>query len=108
MKTPKLPTIASIAALLRALKTDIGDDYRAYEDCDDSTPSMLVTIGASGASRDDWSYQTGDTSYTGGCYGYTHWGQCALTRRANTTELARNILDQIADSWYSSEAYANS
>lgn len=97
--TPKirLPLIKDIRALLIDLKSAIDDEYRAYDDCDvdDTTPSMLVTIGADDSG--DWSWQTGDNSYSGGGYGYPHWALVTLTRRANCTELARDAVAQIAE-----------
>jgi hypothetical protein len=92
----KLPLIKDIRALLISLKPTINDDYRAYGDCDgDTVPSMLVTIGADESGN--WSWQTGDNSYSGGAYHYPHWAVVALTRRANCTELARDAIDQIAE-----------
>ena len=93
----RLPLIKDIRALLIDLKPTIGDDNRAYDGCDvdDTTPSMLVTIGADDSG--DWSWQTGDNSYSGGAYHYPHWAVIALTRRANCTELARDAVAQIAD-----------
>lgn len=83
--------------LLIALKADIGDDFRADEDCD--IPSMCVTVAVdySGATL-TWAYQTGDNSYSGGCYGKRHWGIVALTRRANCRDLALDLGDQLLES----------
>lgn len=89
----KLPKIKVIRALLIALKPNIGDEYRATED--DDVPGMCVTIGAS--DNGSWSYQTGDNSYTGGAYGHPYWAVIYLYRRSNSTELARDAVDQIAD-----------
>lgn len=91
--TDPLPPLADIRALLIELKRDIDDDYRADDDID--IPSMCVTIGADG--RGQWSYQTGDNSYTGSAYHYPHWAVVTLTRRSNCTELAADVLDQLAD-----------
>lgn len=91
----KLPLIKDIRALLVALKPDIGDEYRATDDRDDNTPGMCVTIGAS--ADGSWSYQTGDNSYTGGAYGHPYWAVIYLYRRSNSTELARDAVDQIAE-----------
>jgi hypothetical protein len=95
----KLPSIAEISRLLVALKKDIADDYRCTDDPDDTTPGMLVTIGAS--PNGSWSYQTGDNSFTGGAYGHRHWGLCYLNRRSNSRELAREAINEIADSMHS-------
>ena len=91
----RLPTIADLARLFSALKPEIHDDYRAFEEDDDSnTPSMQVTIGwtpESGA----WDYQTGDNSYSGGAYLHPHWAVVALYRRSNVRDLAREVQDQL-------------
>ncbi len=83
--------------LLRVLKKDIGDEYRASEW--DTVPSMQVTIGAT--PKEDgslsWNYQTGNNSYSGGAYGHPHWGVISLYRRSNCAELAKDCVDQIAE-----------
>lgn len=91
----KLPLIKDIRTLLVSLKRDIGDEYRASGDRDDSTPGMQVTIGADDTGA--WSYQTGDNSYTGGAYGMPYWGVISLYRCSNSTDLARDVIDQIAE-----------
>lgn len=97
MKKPKykLPRIGEIARLLRSLKPEIEDEYRATDAPDDITPGMCVTIGASPDGT--WSYQTGDNSYTGGAYGHKYWGVTYLYRRSNCQELAREVVDEIAE-----------
>jgi len=83
-------------ALLRSLKADIHDDYRASDDPDDKLPGMCVTI----ACNDDatsWSYQTGDNSFTGGAYGLPHWAIVYLYRRSNCKALAKEVCEQLAD-----------
>lgn len=87
--------------LLKSLKTDIRDDYRSSEDPDDTMPGMCVTIGFTPSDVDtdcSWHYQTGDNSYSGGAYGHAHWAVISLYRRSNSTELANDIADQIAES----------
>lgn len=83
------------AALLRVLKRDIADDYRATEDPEDTVPGMLVTFGLSAAG--DWSYQTGDNSYTGGAYGFPYWGLAYLDRRSNCKKLAQAAFNDAAE-----------
>lgn len=87
----------SVTRLLRALKADIGDEYRASEDED--RPGMCVTIGATPQEDGSlsWSYQTGNNSYTGGAYGHPHWGVVSLYRRSNCEELAHEAVEEIAD-----------
>ena len=89
----KTPTIKEIASLLKGLKRHIDADCRAYEDSE--TPSILVTVGCD--SQGSWSYQTGDTSFIGGAYGFPYWGQTALERRSNCLELARDIIEELKD-----------
>ena len=92
-----------IRALLIALKPDIADDYRAYEDDDSGIPSMQITI-AVDAECTEWSYQTGDNSFTGGCYSLPYWGVSALYRRSNCAELARELLGQALEQIETKEA----
>jgi hypothetical protein len=82
-----------VTALVRALIPTIGEEYRATEE--DESPSMLITVGAdeSGA----WSYQTGDNSYTGGAYSFPVWGLGYLYRDSDPAEVARGIVDEIAE-----------
>lgn len=103
MKT-RIITIKDVTELLKSLKRDIGDEYRAQGCEDETTPSMDVTVGATPPEYDlngrvqrdgGWDYQTGDNSFTGGAYGHPFWGTCVLTRRANCTELARQICEDI-------------
>lgn len=79
-----------MVALIKELKKQIGDEYRAS---DDSTrPSMSVTVGAD---ADGWSYQTGDNSYTGGAYGYATWAVVEIDRRSNSRSAADDIVRQL-------------
>lgn len=91
----KLPTIKEVAALIKSLKKDIGDEYRAEGDEDSNVPSMQVTIGID-PETGAWSYQTGDNSYTGGAYGYHYWGVTTITRRSNSREVARYLIEDAA------------
>lgn len=87
-----------ITRLLKALKHDIGDDYRACED--DDCPGMCVTIGATPNDEGEliWSFQTGDNSYSGGAYSHHNWGVIYLYRRSRSAELARQAVEEIAES----------
>lgn len=89
-----------VCRLLKSLKADIGDEYRATDDPDDNTPGMCVTIGATPTEQGElsWSYQTGDNSYSGGAYGHHNWGVVYLYRRSNCADLAKDCVNEIADS----------
>ena len=95
-----------VTRLLKALKPDIGDEYRACED--DECPGMQVTIGATPDEDGNlsWSYQTGDNSYTGGAYSHHNWGVIYLYRRSKSAELAHAAVEEIAESIGQSD-YAN-
>ncbi|MCP3665728.1 MAG: hypothetical protein GY696_25075 [Gammaproteobacteria bacterium] len=51
-----------------AIKVDLLDALKV-----DDIPCLQVTIGVSDDGK-TWGYQTGDNSYTGGAYGFPHWG----------------------------------
>lgn len=94
---PKLqtPTIEELACLIRAIKSDICDDYKEEED---DTPSICLTIGAS--YDESWDYQTGDNSYSGGAYGHPFWGVGYVTRDCNSRELAKEIIEDCRSQVY--------
>jgi hypothetical protein len=89
---PKLPTIKELAALIKAVKRNIDNDCRASDDNEDTLPRIQLTCGIN--YQGEWSYQTGDNSYTGGAYGYPYWAVISVYRRSNSRGLAREILDQ--------------
>ena len=95
-----MPTIKDLSRLIISLKPHICDDYRAYPDeygMDEETiPSMLLTIGWN-PENGEWDYQTGDTSYTGGAYHYPIWASCAIYRRSNSRELARDLIAELGE-----------
>ena len=88
-----------IAALLRALKADIDDEYRCSDDADDNTPGMCVTVATSDGQ--DWVYQTGDNSFTGACYHRSHWAVIYLYRRSNCDELAKAAIEEMNEGLFS-------
>ena len=86
-------------ALLKVLKRDIEDDFRATEG--DTTPGMCVTFGFKPATEDkpfSWMYQTGGNSFYGHSYGLPFWGVVSLHRRSNCRELALDAANEINDS----------
>ena len=85
---------ADLMELARVLIPTIDDDYRCSDDPDDETPGMLVTVGAD---ADGWSYQTGDNSFTGGAYGFAHWGLGYLYRDTSPEEFADAVMSDLAD-----------
>lgn len=90
--------IKDVTRLLISLKKQIADDYRATDDPDDNTPGMQVTIATTDGK--DWTYQTGDNSYSGGCYHYRYWSVIYLYRRSNCAELAREAVEECMSEVY--------
>lgn len=87
--------------LLKSLKPDIQDDFRADEFDDSGVPSMCVTIGFTPETEEkdcSWGYQTGGNSYTGGAYDHRHWAVLTIHRRSNCKDLAIEAAEEIAES----------
>lgn len=82
-----------IVQLLKAIKKEICDDYIQGED---TLPSIDITISINEKCT-SWSYQTGDNSFSGGCYGDLYWGIGTLYRRSNTEELAKELLSDLSN-----------
>jgi hypothetical protein len=88
-----LPEKSDIEGLVNDCKAEISDEYRAYED--DDEPGIQLTIGWDG--KKDWSFQTGDNSYTGGAYHYPHWAVVAVYRDTDASEIAVEIHEQLEE-----------
>jgi hypothetical protein len=95
---PKLlvPSVKELAHLIRAIKKDISDEYRAHEE--DEIPGICLTIGCS--YDKGWGWQTGDNSYTGGAYGHPFWGVGSIHRRSNSIEVAKEIINDVYEQTY--------
>lgn len=92
-KTRILP---ELSGLLKELQSDIGDEYRDSDDPNDDTPAMRITI-ATDDHLSNWTYQTGDSSFSGSCYHYPYWGCGTLTRDSNCSELADELIENLAE-----------
>lgn len=89
----KHPNIKELYSLVRDYKKAIDDDCRAYEDSE--KPGILLTVGADGKGK--WGFQSGDTSFSGGAYGFPFWGQVEINRGSNCRQLARDLFNEILD-----------
>ena len=84
--------IRDVARLVRQVKLDIQDDYLAFED--DERPSIQLTVAAD-TLNGDWTYQTGDNSYSGGAYHYRFWGVTGVYQDSNCLEVAKDLVGQV-------------
>jgi len=88
--------LPELAKLIKALIPEIGDEYRASDDFQDHTPAMAITISVN-ADCSEWSYQTGDNSYTGGCYRHPFWGVGTIYRDSKPMDLANELVESLAE-----------
>ncbi len=93
-------TIKELYPLVRAVKGDIADDYRAFDE--EEEPGIQLTVGYTPKTyngvehdTDSWNFQTGDNSWTGDAYSHPIWGVVGVYRISNCREVAREIIDQI-------------
>ena len=84
--------------LVKAIKGDIEDDFLAFEE--DEEPGIQITVGYD-PEDDTWDYQTGDNSFSGNAYFYPIWGVVGVYRNSNCREVAKELIEQIAEQmWY--------
>lgn len=82
--------------LVSRLVGEIDEDYRSsIQEPDDETPMMDVTIACD--SNLDWTWQTGDNSYSGSIYSYPHWAVVYLSRDDDPESVVTDIIDQLGE-----------
>ncbi|MDD3885143.1 MAG: hypothetical protein PHW66_09490 [Gallionella sp.] len=92
----KLPSIKDVAALVRHVKAQVPQSDPDYIADEDDKPGIDLTIGVNTLTG-EWSWQTGDNSYTGGAYGCRDWGVTRVYRATNSRECARDLINQVAE-----------
>ena len=92
----KLPSIKDVAALVRHVKAQVPQSDPDYIADEDDKPGIDLTIGVN-VLTGEWSWQSGDNSYTGGAYGYRDWGAPRVYRATNSRECARDLINQVAE-----------
>lgn len=100
--------MVDIRELISGLILDIGDEYRAPGDDDSDEPSMQLTVGHDMAKcahdpayvEQCWTYQTGDNSFSGGCYHKPHWAVVTLTRDLDPSDVAEDIMEQLVEAYH--------
>jgi len=89
-------TRKNLSELIDYLKSEIADDYRStIQEIGDENPMMDVTIGCD--NELEYSWQTGDNSYTGGAYGYPHWAVVYLSPDDDTNRIVDSIIEQLEE-----------
>ena len=83
---------ADIRAFLDLNWTDFLKDAKEYD-------GYGVYTFATNESGDEWSYQTGDNSFTGGCYCHPHWVVDTIAANPDycAVDCANYIIDQLEE-----------
>jgi hypothetical protein len=83
---------------LKALITANLDHWQSYiepaTDDDDEVSYLDLTIGLSDAG-DEWSYQTGDNSFSGGAYCFPNWAVISFATDSNVDDVVADLLREI-------------
>lgn len=82
-----------IEANLKDWKDYISDDPKDFEEGE--IPYNTLTVGLNDKGS-EWSYQTGDNSFTGGAYGSPHWAVVYFFKGTSALELFENLLIDIS------------
>jgi len=95
MCIPVLPTVEEVSELVSdIIKGEWWNDEGMIDLTIATNGEELPNI-SGGA---DWTFQTGDNSYTGSCYHYRHWAVTTISREDdNPNEIAENLVDQLAE-----------
>ncbi len=91
------PTIKDVAAVLISKKVHIEDHMIDGEES--TVPGVDITLGWT-SEDNSWAVQTGDNSLSGFAYGHPHWAVSYLTRRSNSRELAKELIQQLKELEY--------
>ena len=82
-------------------KENIEEDESCEQD-DNDDPDIenanynTITVGMD--KDGNWGWQSGDNSYSGGAYGYRHWGVADyITKDSDINEHVQNIIGQLED-----------
>ena len=77
---------SNIAKLVKQIK-------KSYAVCKEG---LDLTVGYNPKTK-EWDYQTGDNSYSGACYFYPVWGVTTIFPKSKSTDLAKDVVNQILD-----------
>jgi hypothetical protein len=97
MKSLILPTNEEVSELIERIVSHLNQDG-------DWLDGLDLTIATNGEANDcdtaDWTFQTGDNSYSGSCYHYRHWAVTTVYRDTNPSETATELINQLDESFF--------
>jgi hypothetical protein len=96
----KFPSIAAVAKMLRAYNREAEPDWSEPGQPDDKWCDVRLQVWPNGG----WAVHCGDPSYDQDHRGY--WGASCIPgarRRFNSTETARDLLEQVKESYSEAE-----
>ena len=77
-----------------AISTVSPEDFASAIE-EDEAPYNYLTVGMNDSG--EWSFQTGDNSFTGGAYGYAHWAVVSVFEDSDPEEVYQEIVSQLED-----------
>ena len=75
---------------------EIESEAIAYDPDNQEYLGLDLTIAAS-ETGDDWNFQTGDNSYTGGAYGLPNWAVTSIQPDSDPLEVYDDVIDQLEE-----------
>ena len=76
-----------------AISTVDPNDFEGEHEDDVAYNYLTVGMNDSG----EWSFQTGDNSFTGGAYGYPHWAVVSVFEDSDPEQVCQEIISQLED-----------
>lgn len=76
-----------------AISTVDPDNFEGEDEDDIAYNDLTVGMNDSG----EWSFQTGDNSFTGGAYGYAHWAVTSVFEDSDPEAVYQEIVEQLED-----------
>jgi len=79
---------------LRTQLPELHNALQAYLSTDPDTATLDVTVATDGS---EWSYQTGDNSYTGSAYLFPHWAIYTIDTSTDGADFALEVIEQLSE-----------
>lgn len=87
------PTVEDMITIIQAVQEDL--TQWDLEETDITFATDFIQDPVTGSI--EWTFQTGDNSYTGSCYSYAHWAIGTIDKETSPKELALDIVDQLEE-----------